>query len=389
MNYLFEITIFLIIAFIYLHVNYHFKTSDDYEIYELDELTKDKLNEVCDLRQPVVFYYDNPISGTCRFSKLSTETGGMDVKIRDISEIKDSDELYIPLTLHNSVKLLKGDNETKYISEKNGEFIKEVGLDKQFKMNDEFIKPYLSSSSEYDILSGSNGSYTPLRYNLNYRNYYYVTEGSVSIKLTPPNSGKYLTKEKDFENFEFRSPMNPWNVQKQYETEFSKLRFVEITLTPGMMFQIPPYWWYSMRFTPNTTVASFKYKTIMNTVSIAPLLFVHLLQSFNIKRKFMKTFFPKKVTNTVGNLDSKLLKDKSRNNNAKKEKIIESKKHAKKTREKTKMFDNEILPNNLIKPALNSDTLSPQLIKHNEIKKRTHPTNIKQTSPVNETAQVL
>ena len=70
-------------------------------------------------------------------------------------------------------------------------------------MNEEFIKPYLANVSEYDMLSGSNGSYTPLRYDLNYRNYYYVTEGSVSIKLTPPNSGKYLTKEKDFENLSF------------------------------------------------------------------------------------------------------------------------------------------------------------------------------------------
>ena len=113
-------------------------------------------------------------------------------------------------------------------------------------MNEDFIKPYLCSSSAYDILSGSNNSYTPLRYELNYRNYYYVTEGYVSIKLTPPSSTKYLTTKKDFENFEFRSPINPWNVQKQYETEFSKLRFVEITLTPGMMFNIPPYWWYSI-----------------------------------------------------------------------------------------------------------------------------------------------
>ena len=156
-----------------------------------------------------------------------------------------------------------------------------------------------------------------------------------------------------------------------------------------MMFHIPPYWWYSMRFTPNTTVASFKYKTIMNTVSIAPLLFVHLLQSFNIKRKFMKTFFPKKVTNTVTKSDSKLLKDKPRSDNSKKEKDIESKKDDKKIREKNKKLDNEILQNNIIKPALNSDTLSPQLIKRTEKRKRTHEINAKQSSPVNETAQVL
>lgn len=388
MNYLFEITIFLIIAFIYLHVNYHFKTSNDYEIYELDELTKDKLNEVCDLRQPVVFYYDNPISDSCRLSKLSTETGGMDVKIRDISETNDSDELYIPLTLQNSVKLLKGDTESKYITEKNGDFIKEVGLDKQFKINEGFIKPYLTSSSEYDILSGSNKGYTPLRYNLNYRNYYYVTEGSVSIKLTPPKSSKYLTTEKDFENFEFRSPLNPWNVQKQYETEFSKLRFVEITLTPGMMFHIPPYWWYSMQFNIDTTVTSFKYKTIMNTVSIIPLLFIHLLQSFNIKRKFMKTFFSKNVAKTV-KIDSKLLKASPINNETTVEKKTSSESGVKKEKNINKTLNSKILPNSIIKPALNSDTLSPQLITKNKKKEKVHSTNIKQTSPVNETVQVL
>ena len=104
---------------------------------------------------------------------------------------------------------------------------------------------------------------------------------------------------------------------------------------------------------------------------------------------FLKTFFPKKVTNTVTNSDSKLLKDKPRSDNSKKEKDIESKKDDKKIREKNKKLDNEILQNNIIKPALNSDTLSPQLIKRNEIKKITHQTNVKQTSPVNETAQVL
>ena len=89
------------------------------------------------------------------------------------------------------------------------------------------------------------------------------------------------------------------------------------------------------------------------------------------------------------NSDSKLLKDKQRSDNSKKEKNIESTKDNKKIREKNKMLDNKILQNNIIKPALNSDTLSPQLIKRSEKRKRTHEINAKQSSPVNETAQVL
>ena len=58
-----------------------------------------------------------------------------------------------------------------------------------------------------------------------------------------------------------------------------------------MMFNIPPYWWYSIKFNSGATLVNFKYKTIMNTASILPLLCIHLLQNLNIKRKFMKTFF--------------------------------------------------------------------------------------------------
>ena len=48
------------------------------------------------------------------------------------------------------------------------------------------------SKCEYDLLCGEVNVTTPLRYELNYRNYYYVTSGEVNIKLVPPNKTKYL-----------------------------------------------------------------------------------------------------------------------------------------------------------------------------------------------------
>jgi hypothetical protein len=47
--------IFCVILFFYLHIQFHLKTSDDLEIYEIEQASKDKMEEICDLRQPVLF----------------------------------------------------------------------------------------------------------------------------------------------------------------------------------------------------------------------------------------------------------------------------------------------------------------------------------------------
>ncbi|GAF78491.1 unnamed protein product, partial [marine sediment metagenome] len=58
MKYLITIFIFSIVLFLYLHVQYHLKTSSDLEIYTIDNPTKEKLEEICDLRQPVILNMD-------------------------------------------------------------------------------------------------------------------------------------------------------------------------------------------------------------------------------------------------------------------------------------------------------------------------------------------
>ena len=50
--------IFCLVLFIYLHVQFHLKTSQDLEMYEVDQPSKDKLEEICDIRQPVLFDFE-------------------------------------------------------------------------------------------------------------------------------------------------------------------------------------------------------------------------------------------------------------------------------------------------------------------------------------------
>jgi hypothetical protein len=139
---------------------------------------------------------------------------------------------------------------------------------------------------------------TPLRYEINYRNYFFVTHGKVIVRLLPPKSTKYLYAINDYENFEFISPVNPWNVQEQYKADFNKLRSIDVTLMPGQLIHIPAYWWYSIKFVKsNTSICVFKYKTYMSTLSISDHLFMRILQRQNTKRVIAKRIVVKEKKN--------------------------------------------------------------------------------------------
>lgn len=295
MDYLITIMVFCLILFLYLHIYYHLKTSDDLEVYTLKSPSKDKLEEICSIRQPVLFQYSNQdIFKQFTLSSLKDNQGVFDVQVRKVG-----DDLYLPILLKEAIGLFVNDKEENYFSEKNHELLQETGLHKVLRNNDYFLRPPMVSSCAYDVCSGSKNSYTPLRYNLNYRNYLCVTEGQVRIKLISPIYSKYLYEIKDYDNFEFKSPINPWDVQKEYVRDFNKVKFIEIDLVPGDIIYIPAYWWYSVKYMDLTCTLMFKYRTYMNTIAISPQLIIRMLQKLNVKWDIVN-----KVTNTLSETQS-------------------------------------------------------------------------------------
>lgn len=281
--------IFCLVLFIYLHVQFHLKTSDDLEMYEVDQPSKDKLEEICDLRQPVLFDFDcQKIVNSSNKSFIANNYNAFEIKIRNVKEQDPNVELYMPLPLHSAVKLFNEDKNSTYFSENNTDFLEETGVIKNLKYNDEFLRPYMVSNCNYDIMMGSNNTCTPFRYEINYRNYFLLTEGTAQIKLAPPQSVKYLYPNYDYENFEFRSPVDPWSPQAKYIADFDKMKCLEFTLTPGKTLSIPAYWWYSIKFTNNTSVSCFRYRTYMNNVAVIPYIGMHALQIQNVKRNITK-----------------------------------------------------------------------------------------------------
>jgi hypothetical protein len=286
MEILLQFISFCVVLFIYLHIRFHLKVGAEYEIYELSDPSKTKLEEICDIRQPVLFTHEctSLIANTTRAFIVSTYSM-FDVKIRSVSTNPSStEELYIPIPLHAMVQILKDDTKSVYFSESNADFLEETSIVKHIKQLDSFLRPPMVSNCNYDILMGSVGVATPFRYELNYRTFFLATQGTVHLKLSPPNSSRYLTPEYDYENFEFRSPVNPWDPQPKYSLEFSKIKCLDVVLPAGQIIYIPAYWWYSIKFVdPESSVTGLRYRTYMNNLAISPYISLHALQLQNVK----------------------------------------------------------------------------------------------------------
>tara|TARA_Y100000992_G_scaffold274457_1_gene217331 strand:- start:4674 stop:5645 length:972 start_codon:yes stop_codon:yes gene_type:complete len=284
MKVILALIIFCIVLFLYLHLQYHLKTSDDLEVYTIDNPSKDKLEEICDLRQPVTFEY-NIDNDKLDKEKIISSFGAFDLKIRDCQDV---DNYSLPVSYKVALKLFSDDTNKRYFTENNLEFLKETGLIKIIQYHDAFLRPPMVSNCYYDLLYGSNETTTSFRYELNYRTYFYVKKGYIQLKLAPPKYSKYLYTSKDYNNFEFKSLINPWNVSPQYRQDFDKIKCLDMKIHENAIIYIPAYWWYSIKFNSDSELISMKYRTYMNNLAISPHILISLLQKQNNKNSLVK-----------------------------------------------------------------------------------------------------
>tara|TARA_Y100000741_G_scaffold14141_2_gene11192 strand:+ start:7355 stop:8218 length:864 start_codon:yes stop_codon:yes gene_type:complete len=283
MKILINLLILTITLFLYIHIYNQIKTSNYLEVYEIENISKDKFEELCDLKQPLLINNINLLNFDIPY--IQNNYGSFDLKITN----KQTSDMFLPMKFRTAIELFDKDTSSNYISENNKEFLEETSLIKEFSINDLFLRPTGTSSIEYDILLGSINSYTPLCYNLNCRNYYSVLSGSIEVTLCPPKDYKYLYVNKDYENFKFTSNINILEPQNEYKNEFEKVKFLRIILQPNRLLQIPAYWFFSIKILEsNTLISNFKYTTYMNSLAMTPELFIKFLQNNNIKKKIAR-----------------------------------------------------------------------------------------------------
>tara|TARA_B100001287_G_C22686548_1_gene534136 strand:- start:16499 stop:17629 length:1131 start_codon:yes stop_codon:yes gene_type:complete len=292
MNSITTLCIFIVILFLYIHIANQFKKSDDLEIYETDFTSTKHLEDVCELKQPVLMNMVNITPNL--FSDIVPENiarfSSHDVNIKDCNDYYKEDTSSIDsvlLPFHTTIKFLESDKNAHLFSENNGEFLEESGLIKKIKSVDNVLKPSFTINSKYDLWFGSCGTSTPLRYHTDSRQFLFITTGKIRVKMTSWKSTKYLHPYKDYEKYEFRSLVHPIKPDSMYLNDHEKTNFIEFDVKPGYLLYIPSYWWYSITYLddPSTYICSITYNTFINYVSNSWDLSIYFLQQQNIKQK--------------------------------------------------------------------------------------------------------
>jgi hypothetical protein len=194
---------------------------------------KDKLEIMCEFKQPIIFQID--VENENLISKCNYDS----IEKLGHSGTHDMD------------------------------FIRENGLSSFFE--NDFLRPSLRpfEKPEYEILLKSRG----YSYDISYRHYFLITQGSVMATLIPPKNIPIM--KKDYYEMKFH-----------YEGDIEPEKTLPVTLKVGDCLYVPPLWGYKLAFEEKTSAIEFKYKTWMNMFAFADYYSLHFLQKMNTKYRF-------------------------------------------------------------------------------------------------------
>ncbi len=284
----------------YIHITHQYKRSEDLEVYEMDYENNHQLQEICYVKQPVIFHFESiypNIFKNANLEYMSNSYGQDKLNIKDTNDYKSNKDVSINsvhMSCANARNVFINDAGSHYYTENNWGFLEETGLASKIQEVDEYLKPNLTVNTKYDYITGSPKTCTPLRYHYDSRHYYIITSGKIKVKMTPWKSSKYLHPIQDYDNYEFRSTFNPWEPPMP---EMEKVRFLEYIVEKGSVLYIPPYWWYSIQICDNTSMYAITYNSLMNVIAYSPQWFLYFIQQQNIYKKVAKTAETSDISN--------------------------------------------------------------------------------------------
>jgi len=295
MDFFFSFFIFILVLFLYIHIVAQYKTSEDLEIYEMDYTDNRHLQDICDLKQPILFRAPT-IMNPIRPEEWTEKCAEHDIVMKSVADYytvdnKESACDYVMMPYRAFHSLVSSDRNARYFTEKNHEFIEDAGFYGEYRDMDVSIKPPYIAKTTYDFIAGSAECTTPMRYHIDSHRYFYVTSGKIRVKMTPYKSRKYLHVVKDYDHYEFWSPVNVWSPQESYRNDYDKLRFVEFDVVAGYILYIPAYWFYSFEFVEkDSQIMGVIYNSSMNILANLPHIARYYMQFSTTKQRVMDEF---------------------------------------------------------------------------------------------------
>jgi hypothetical protein len=280
--------IFCIVLFIYIHVYNHIKTSNYLEVYEIENLSKDKFEDIINFKQPLL------LNNSSLINNIDINYLINNYPTFDLNLYNKENGVFLKTKMEDFDAIINSDTSNNYITYNNKDFLEETTLEKLLSSNDTFFRPYNVCSKNYDIIMGKKNNITQLKYSINSRNILYLSSGKIEVTMCPPKYYKNLHVQKNYELLDFYSAIDINNVQSTYKNDYHKVKFLRVLLNTSQVLIIPPYWFYSIKFLEENSIVFFNsYRTYTSSIAIVPDLFIQLLQENNLKLNIIKELYTK------------------------------------------------------------------------------------------------
>ena len=259
MNYIIHVGVFIVVLITYLHIQSHFQVAPESDVFELDGIIDARIEDVLDLKQPVVF-------------RLRTDTTiEEDMNIHALVRMRPDTDVCVVDAVHGTrvsssivsfLKLQESAGNMSYYSDGNENVIQGLSNDIRERIASHYLQlmPPLSYISRYDLIFGTDNCVTALRRHVAHRSYFTVTNGTVGAKLIHP---EHLTDVSFGCTPEMTSDM--WSSVAKLDTSISTVK--DVSLHRGQTLFVPPYWGVIFHMTKDSFMLSVKYSTYMTEMA--------------------------------------------------------------------------------------------------------------------------
>ena len=143
-----QIIIFLIVLFVYVHLMSQLKTNNSLEIYDAGTPTTIQLADLCNIRQPCVFYFD-----TTRTTNAVNNLGmsGTDTLTMYVHDDKGGSPLQIKSD-YSDISQITQANPSHFSCYNSNLITNNVELDTALKSQDNFLKPVGNVHTNHDLI---------------------------------------------------------------------------------------------------------------------------------------------------------------------------------------------------------------------------------------------
>ena len=235
--------IFIIVMFLYIHINYHLRVSNEREVHKLHGPLRGYLDDLCAARQPVVFNSPHPSKFGHKLSadNIAQESPSI-VAIRDgkslpYKEARQAGVCTIERRALDRANILVGT--AAWLTP---------------------LEPVGTVTTKHELAHGARGASTNLTQEFSFRHYIMPCDSMVTVKLLAPSFSRYTN------TITVAHTAFPSQQATGWEWEEGNGE-IEVMLEPGQALYIPSHWWFAVRFDSPGILMHFRFVTSMNYIA--------------------------------------------------------------------------------------------------------------------------